>query len=477
MARLANQFAQVFASYATRPYTWGSIWVPLGCIVFTLRTQAPESQSLSFFLGFFAGGMFADVVRDQTRYQFAHSRSALLPGFALPHLLAAVAFAACATVLTPAILTMTLGTDFLNTTAMASAMFAVSSAQYRFIRNPFIQPLFPMLVAFAIFGLYTLGLSLWNLNIAKITFTPASSLTLLAASWTYIAASFVRLVRIREDEPAYQASERSNAGRRAACGRWYLQGLVSDSKSYTRKSVLSDRWNDRIRGYHHGHRQCIVRLLRHGYNARPPELVAILFVALVVLYSCGTIYGEKIGEFGDPNLPLATYRLVTVLFGLILPVAVAPPIGLSRPVIAAALLLPLTRKQLIDNSIIASTWNFAVYWIPFNALSVYMIWNVPGLDPNLLRITTFVFLSAATSVATFGFMLALQLEGFHFVLAIVAVISPFLPAALFLTWWFMRDAMSDLPFWIVATLLLSLGTWAARHARLASLNPELNSSI
>ena len=98
--------------------------------------------------------MFADLVRDQTRQQFAHPRSALLPGFALPHLLAVVAFALCSVVLTPAILSMTLGTDFLLTTAVASATFAVASAQYRFTQNPIIQPLFPMLVAFALFGLY-----------------------------------------------------------------------------------------------------------------------------------------------------------------------------------------------------------------------------------------------------------------------------------------------------------------------------------
>ena len=140
----------------------------------------------------------------------------------------------------------------------------------------------------------------------------------------------------------------------------------------------------------------VIRLLRHGYTAWPPEFTALLFIAAAVLYSCGTIYGEKTGEFGDPNGPLVTFRLVTVLFGLILPCAVAAPLVLNRPVVAAELLLPLTRKQLVDNSIIASAWNFAVYWIPLNVLSVCLIWTAPGLDPSVSRITTFVFLSAAT---------------------------------------------------------------------------------
>ncbi len=462
MARLANQLVQVLATYATRPYTWGSIWVPLFCIALTLQIQEGESQADSFFVGFFAGSMCADLVRDQTRHQFAHPRSALLPGFALPHLLVVVAFAVCAVVPTPAILTMTLGTDFLLMTAVASATFAVTSAQYRFSENQFIHVLFPMLVTFAVFGLYMFGLSLWNLNITDITFTPASSIILLAASWTIIAANLVQLVRLCEDETAYHTSECSTAGRRLEARRWY-----------TRKWGLSDMWNDRIRGFHHEDRQRIIRLLRHGVGPWPPEFLAISFIAIAVLYSSVLIYGEETGELGDVNNPLATFRLVPVLFGLLFPGAVAPPLARGRPILAAELLLPLSRKQLIDNLIIASAWNFAVLWTPFNALAVYLIWTAPGLDPSLLRITTFVFLSAAASVAMFGFALSIALWESLFERTIVAVFSAVLSPVVFLTWWFTRDAMSDVPFWIVGALLLSLGMWATRQARLAWLKLEL----
>jgi hypothetical protein len=472
MARLANQLIQVLATYTTRPWTWGSIWVPLGCVAFALRVNRDDPQAFSLFAGFFVGTMFADLVRDQTRLQFAHPRSALLPGFALPHLLAVVLFAVCAAVLTPAIITTTLRGELLFMAAVASLTFALISRQYKFIHSEHLRTVFPTLMVATIVSMYLyVAMALWGSE--NTALTPASSITLIAASWAFLAVNFVRLVRLREDETAY-ASEHSTADRRQAVRHWYPQPTVFYPKRYTRKWVLSDMWNDRIRGFHHESRQRIIRLLRHGGGALPPEFLTILFIAVAVLYSFRTIYLEKIGELSDSNLPpQATIRLVPILFGLLLPSTVAGPVALNRAALSAKLLLPLTRKQLIDNAIVASAWNFAVLWIPFSALSMYLIWAVPGLDLSLLRVATFAFISGATSVAAFCLGVSLAVWKSFFVATLAAIFSAFLAPALFLTWWFARDTTTDVPFWIISGFALSLGLWAMRRARLAWLNTEL----
>jgi hypothetical protein len=412
--------------------------------------------------------MFAGLVRAQARLQFAHPRSALLPGFALPHLLAIVPFAVSATVLTPAIITMTLTGDFLFMAAVASATFAFVSGQYKFIHSEMIREVFPTLAGVAILTMSLfVGIALWGDG--NIAFTPASSLTLIAASWTYMAVSFVRLLRLREDDTAFRASERSTAGRRLeAAGPWAFYGLVSDLTWYTQKWLLSDMWNDRIDGYHGGSRQRLVRLLRHGYSAWPPELPAVWILAFCA--GCAILFIYSSGQSEFPAL----WRLFPVLIALSFPGPLAAGlVARPRSILAAELVRPLSREQFIDGLLGASLWTFAALWITFNTWAVVVLWTYPGLDPSVSRIPTFVFLSAALSVAMFGFglyspawmSLSLRILMNFFFLIIWFSVLPW--------WWFTRDTITDVPFWIISALALSLGLWATRQARLAWLNVEL----
>lgn len=472
MVRLANQLVQVLASYATRPYTWGSIWVPLGCVAFAFQVNSDDPAAFSLFAGFFAGTIFADLVRDQTRLQFAHARSALLPSFALSHLLAIVPFAVCATILTPAIITMTLTGDFLFMAAFASLTFALISGQYKFIHSEYLRTLFPTLMVVAILILYQFGLGLWRLRFKDIIFTPTNYFLLLAASWTYMAANFVKLVRIRENESDYQASHRSTADWRTGTGHWYLQGLIAGKTWYTQKWRLSDMWNDRIGGFHHGSRPRIIRLLRRASSPWPPELPAVG----ILTFCAGCVVLFSFAEMEMPQLvfPAPIWRLFPVLIALSFPGPLAAGlVARPRPILAAELMRPLSRKQFVDGLFGTSLWTFAVLWITFNTWAVVVLWTYPGLDPNLSRIPTFVFLSAALSVAIFGFSLysppgislSLRILMNFIFLIIWFTVLPW--------WWFTRDTATDVPFWIIGAAALSLGLWATRQARLAWLNAEL----
>jgi hypothetical protein len=453
MARLANQLVQVLVTYATRPHTWGSPWVPLGCVAFSLYTNSDDPQAFSLFTGFFVGTMFADLVRGQTRLQFAHPRSALLPGFALPHLLAVVPIAVCATVLTPAIITLTLSGDFLFMAAVASLTFALISSQYKFIHNELLAPVFPTLMVVAILMAYLfVTLPLWGSG--NIAFTPAGSIALIAASWAYMAANFVRLVRLRRHETAFQASQRSTTD-------WRLGWLVADKSWYTKKWRLSDMWNDRIGGFHQGSRLRITRLLRHGVSPWPPELLTAGPIAFCAACAVLFIYASGQGDFP------VIWRLFPLLVAFPFPAASTANLTARPPAILASdLLRPLSRQQLIDGYFAASLWAFILLWAIVNTLAVYVLWTYPGLEPSLARIPTFVLLSAALSVAMFGFMLYnLRFAINIFFLTAWFTVLPW--------WWFKRDTITDAPFWIISALALPLGLWATRRARLAWLNAEL----
>jgi len=452
MARLAKQLVQVLTTYVTRPYLWGSIWVPVGCVAFALWVNGSDPQAFSLFAGFFVGTLFADMVRDQTRRQFAHPRSALLPGFALPHLLAIVVFALFATVLAPAIVVLTIQGDFVFMAACASLTFALLSRQYTFIRNPLVVTLFPTMLAVAILYLYLMtALALWGSgNIAP---TSAGSIALIAASWALMAANFVRLAHLRHDETISQSSQRTTTD-------WRLGWFAADKSWYTKKWRLSDAWNDRIGGFHQRSRSRITRLLRHGVGPCPPELLTASPIAYCVACALVFIYASSQTEFP------AIWRLFALMIAFPFPAASTASLTARPPaVLSSDLLRPLTRKQLIHSYFAASLWASILLWTIVNVLAIYVLWTYPELDPSPSRIPTFVFLSAALSVAMFGFTSG----RLRFAVNILFLAAWFtvLPS-----WWFSRDTITDVPFWIISALALSLGLWATRRARREWLEAE-----
>ncbi len=472
MSMLARQISEVLEVYASRRSTWlvgGLLTAAVLLITYVEAFHGAPGGSLdNTVIAAYLRCMFlAALFTDQVAWQFTHSRARLLPRFALPHLAFPVLIALVAGILLPAGIAAAQHTSMLQLAALNSAVFGlvlvvIYSASW-VLGWAVLLPLLPSFLGY-------------DFDDIRLDWSMPTSIAVLTAGWMVTAYCFWRLAQLHEESRAYERLQAvSCRGRRKRAGWrdqvWFLHSWNKSPPSWR----VADLWNDRIGGYHQGNSARVVRLLQHGFGPKSPGLDALRCCGIMFLAALVVTYGEATE---DIRAPLETARLIPVLIFMAFPAGLAvDKLARRRPVLAREILLPLSREQLIDSLIHAAAWRAGLLWLAGNAIALPLLRNVPELAPSFWRLATYLFLSAAITFGMFGHLLVAVLWDLlaSRILAMVTFLAVGL--ALMLLWWFNRDYLSDVPFWIAGGLMLAFGRAMYRSGRRDWLNLELGGKI
>ncbi len=476
MSMLARQISEVLEVYASRRSTLllGGLAaiVILGQLWFAALESAPPDQGMPSVLlgGYIRCMLFSWLMSGQLVSQFAHPRARLMPNFARTHVAIPATIAVLLGIVVPAAIAALQHTSILELTAVNSAMVgyyvaAVGGA----------SAVLALVIALPLFTTWAVGFDLWE---AQLNLSAPMSVAILATSWTAMAYYLWRLPHTHEEDPAYerlQAKAIRSEGRRG--GQYDQTWFPHRWAKSPRRWRVADLWNDRIGGYHQGGSLRVVRLLQHGFGRQSPELDALSWFAGLLFLSLWMFVdsAEQAHEVIDP---LMTGRLTPALIVVFVPAAMAlDPLGRRSRLLAGEIFLPLSRKRLIDSLIRGAAWRMGLLWLAGNAVAVVLLWTAPGLTPSVWRLVTYLFLSAVVTLSTFGCVLVtvLWVELVARVAAMLAFVA--MGLALVLLWWFNRDALSDVPFWIAGCVMLAFGRAMYRSGRRDWLNLELGGKI
>ncbi|MGD9634181.1 MAG: hypothetical protein AB7G28_11405 [Pirellulales bacterium] len=466
MRQLAEQVRQVAIVYATQIRSW--IWA-LAVILFAFMFLAfvrADDRSLTIIpLAFCYSQFFGAWIVDQAKHQFAHSRSRLLPEFNVAHLIVPLAFILTGAVVCPALLAAIKHSDPLPYAAIISISMAVILLGRFF-------PQIAWLVAIAVIS------AIWltkdsgrETNIANALFQPVMTIPLFFLGWLGIGFYFFKLCRLAEDETIYQllSDETQKVTADGAEGQ-----TRAKYRNAARWWAISDRWHAKIGGFHQFRRRRIIRLLGYGFSATPVELTAIgwaIFMTIVV----GWIVIDTDDPYDITRSTDAIFLLVPALFASMAPIAVAgSAIGCRVPRLKNEVLFPLTRRELIDDLLLASAWQSLVIWLLgcISGLAI-LLYALPTDSKTATLFITAAMLTGATAIAAYG--LSLHIVMIEVKLAQFFILGLFVLAfgTLMVTWWSSREVTGDMPYWIVAAIVFGGGLLMTRTARESWLNLEL----
>jgi hypothetical protein len=293
----------------------------------------------------------------------------------------------------------------------------------------------------------------------------------LIGAWFVIAYYTYRLANLREDDFVYQRSlDETQLVRSDGSGGQ----TRAHFKRFARWLFLSDRWQEKLGGFHHFRQSRIMRLLRYGFGATPVEIVAAGYAFLmmfVVIY----ITPKSDDSYDISRSTDYVFLILPALFASLAPLGVAGGAFEKRlPRMANELMFPLTRRQLIGNLVLVAAWYSVSFWVLGCAAGAVVLFVILPADAiSFSLFATAATICAASAIAAFGLSLNIALwevraaqffvMGF-FVLGIVTLL---------LTWWTSRGDAGDAPFWIFATVVGATGALMIRSARRAWLNLEL----
>jgi hypothetical protein len=210
------------------------------------------------------------------------------------------------------------------------------------------------------------------------------------------------------------------------------------------------------------------RLLLYGFGPWPTEFQAIvmtLMFAAVTVFMADFAYWAKGSEAGSLSIFLF---FTTVMPGFLGGEALAQ----RRPRIAAELLRPLTRNQLIDGLFAAAARNAVVNWLIMNAGLLLVAWHVLGRQLTPPTIATYVLVSVATSFAAWGLSARMAVWQSH-LKRLILMMFVWGAASGLVQVWLATGKTGEWPFVILAIVLAAIGALLVASARRAWLNLEI----
>jgi hypothetical protein len=466
MRRFANQVRQVANVYMSTRGSWAwllSCLFFLGLWIISLEVgRNPDGDELTFRWIFFflCNTSYAVIVYEQVRQQFLHSRARLLPNFSAPHWTVPIAFCAFAGIIVPACFALFTRAPLLTMCAIASLVLAISLLLTAFPNTYWI-----LIVTY--FGSQFLG---YDLLQSKFFDHPVACSVLLVVTWAGVLACSYRISTLREDDYAYQRALDATRKVRADGPDGQTQ---SQFRSFARWSAISDRWHARIGGFHQFQQFRIIRLLRYGIGATPIELTAFASAVVMTIVVGGIV--PKTDDSYDLTRSTDYFPLILpALFASIAPVVVAGgAIGLRVPRLKNEILFPLTRRELIDDLLLTSAWHSLLIWLLGCASGMaILLYALPAESKTISLYATAAVLTGATSIAAYGLSLHIVMWERNAAQFVVLGLFVFGIAFLMINWWISRETFGDVPYWIIAFIIGSIGAMITRTARTAWFNLE-----
>jgi hypothetical protein len=209
------------------------------------------------------------------------------------------------------------------------------------------------------------------------------------------------------------------------------------------------------------------RLLLYGFGPWPVEFQAVfitMLIAALTVFMADFAYWAKEASVSSLNFFLF---FTTVMPGLLAGESLAQ----RRPRIAAELLRPLTRLQLIDGLFSAAARNAVVNWLIMNAGLALVAWHVLG-RLTAQNIAIYMLVSVATSLAAWGLSarLAIWPSAFKRLFVVMFVWGA---ASGIAQAWLALSKGDGWPFAILAIVLAAIGALLVASARKAWLNLEI----
>jgi hypothetical protein len=465
---MLTQIKQVGMTYVTQPYLWyalaffGLILVP-NIIVSAgpRRGTADGAQPMLFVIGMPLLALVPMLV-GQAKAQFGHARARLTPNFLPVHVIVAAGILLTLFVLYPLLESQIAGFAPLGVLALAAAIGAPALWGAHFNRFA------PMLVSLVVFYslLTTWGLDWWIINSSQHLAIHAAIFAagiLMGIVWLW------RLSHLREEMDDYQNVYQLMMARRTGSEAVEQRRIVaSQVRRNWLASSVGDWWHARIGGYYGGSPAGLMRLLRYGFGASPVEVQG-LFFALMVL--CLGIFFTQFSMLSQSGAMSGSFFFFAQ-FGILMPGQMAGEIlAQRRPRIAAEMLLPVSRAQLVNGLLGVSARNAITLWLMVN-IALGIVVAMTDEPPTLQTVAMFLLLSSATMLASMGVSLrtavwpSLAKRLVALWLCWMVLFPPIMAWAVF------REKIGDAPFVIIAGVFAGVGVWAIYLARRAWLNLE-----
>jgi hypothetical protein len=467
---LLNQIKHVGATYVTHRFVWfgavllGLMVVPQWIMVGTRsRAGIDAAPPMLAMLGMPLFFMIPFLVA-QVKTQFGHSRSRLLPRFYPAHVAVLCCALVALLVIYPLCLARAAGLHPLGPIALALAMAAPAIWGTHFTR---FLPILASLIVF--YSLLTdWGLRWWIVDAAA---HRTSHALIILVGGILIAAWVWRLCHLTEEMDDYEGFHQFLLARRTGAEAVeHRRGMASQIGRNWLASWIGDAWHNRLGGYYGGGKAGLVRLLRYGFTANPVEVqgfaMATMFIAMGVFMSQFSFVAKGSGTIG------AVWFLI--VFAILLPGQMAgEAMAQRRPRIAAEMMLPLRRYQLVDALFAGVIRNSVVLWLMINAAMGTVI-AMSNTEVTVADAGQFLLLSGSMLFASIGIGLRTAVWPSMFKRFIALWASWMIVLLPMFALWTQRDKIGDAPFLLLPIVLLAVGVFFYRSARRAWLNLDFD---
>jgi hypothetical protein len=373
------QLKQVAINYVTRPtpLEWAMYLILLPFLWTMSTVDRNEPQLLTALMSMPFAMLPAAAIKNQLRWQFAHPRVHLMPGFGAPHLAVAWMVLVLFAVIAPLIAQWSSPHSlwpFLFCAALGAAIVQLPQ-QVAGLTTP--------LFLLWIFGkdhFDNAAIADW-LNAVGYRRPLLITGTLLA--WSAVLVAHLKLLRQREDDRGFQppvlrdTGDRLSRTFRAAKER---AASVESARRLDRSWWTSARIDRSIAA---ASKLPSWRRLDLAFTEPMPPLTTLAGVSMTIVCWVMIIFARMEREGAWDGEQLRDLAFVSAI--LVAVAAVVPAINLSRrlPQMTTERVLPLSKRNYTNSILFVCLWRSARYWLALQLLAAIVVFALPwqGLEP------------------------------------------------------------------------------------------------
>jgi len=468
-----RQLQQVALTYLTRPTTTGWCIIVGFCLLLfaMVSLNAGEvdgdtaySQLLSILVPIsFLCAWPATALKSQLTWQFANPRSRLTPGYAAPHAIAWMIEYFSVSLLLPYAIALWLDVSGLFFAAWCTLIISLiilgdNSSYYSWL-------LFAPILLTSSSSLTNAELSRWILGEGHRPLLAAAAVLLCGLLTWRRLSSFMQL---DEEDPRYDVPAWGLANNQSARPFRLAMNAAENGDSAASSSHI-DPMIRRATAWPAWRRlRLVVAQGRSNFKVIGRAMIILGAIALL---------RWKTGR----EMPLTAElwdSVIHILPIVVLMAGMAPCVLMARriPQMASEKLLPMSNRTYADALLLNAAISSLQSWAAALAVAAVFTYAIPweGLDPpTLSRAVSYLLISAAGLIATFGTAAYFSVFDGIFGAVVASVVGIFAILGLQAFWFTLLPHESEITVFIWAAVFTTGGLWLANHARSAWRNKEI----